>query len=173
MRFGNVLRRLYRARICLAFVALFAPSLASAQGPAPETAPPLFPGGGLLSYNSVFTSRGMSPDTSTSIPTTARPSFSHEGDINFTWGFFRNFDVTVLLPVVTNHFEVAGSPAVAGTGLGDTMLLVKYRFYRRDSERGTTQASLTIGPKVPTPRLPRPGFLIAREAFHKFLRSRH
>jgi hypothetical protein len=152
MRFGNVLRRLYRARICLAFVALFAPSLASAQGPAPETAPPLFPGGGLLSYNSVFTSRGMSPDTSTSIPTTARPSFSHEGDINFTWGFFRNFDVTVLLPVVTNHFEVAGSPAVAGTGLGDTMLLVKYRFYRRDSERGTTQASLTIGPKVPTGR---------------------
>src|SRR5437899_6512553 len=26
-------------------------------------------------------------------------------------------------------------------------LVVKYRFYRRDSERGTTQASVTFGPK--------------------------
>ena len=29
------------------------------------------------------------------------------------------------------------------------MLLVKYRFYRRDSPRGTTQASVTFGPKIP------------------------
>ena len=32
------------------------------------------------------------------------------------------------------------------------MVLVKYRFYRRDSERGTTQASVTLGPKIPTGR---------------------
>ena len=32
------------------------------------------------------------------------------------------------------------------------MVLVKYRFYRRDSERGTTQASVTFGPKIPTGR---------------------
>ncbi len=30
------------------------------------------------------------------------------------------------------------------------MLLVKYRFYRKDSARGTTQASVTLGPKIPT-----------------------
>ena len=32
------------------------------------------------------------------------------------------------------------------------MILVKYRFYRRDSSRGMTQASFTVGPKVPTGR---------------------
>ena len=32
------------------------------------------------------------------------------------------------------------------------MVLVKYRFYRRDSPRGTTQASVTFGPKIPTGR---------------------
>jgi hypothetical protein len=126
--------------------------MARAQGPAPETAPPLFPGGGLISYNSIFTTRGMSPDISVRVPITARPSLSHEGDFNFTWGFFRDFDVTVLVPIVTNHFNLSGSPTLAGTGLGDAMLLVKYRFYRRDSERGTTQASFTVGPKVPTGR---------------------
>ena len=45
-----------------------------------------------------------------------------------------------------------GAPTVGGTGLGDAMVLVKYRFYRRDSERGTTQASVTFGPKIPTGR---------------------
>ena len=123
---------------------------ASGQGPAPETAPPLFPGGGLISYNSVFTTRGLQSEPSTGISPTARPTFSHEGDFNFTWGFRKNFDFTLLVPVVTNHFSGAGGPAVAGTGLGDMLLLVKYRFYRKDSARGTTQASLTIGPKIPT-----------------------
>ncbi len=83
---------------------------------------------------------------------TARPTFSHEADINFTWGFYRDFDLTVLIPIVTNHFDRAATPAVEATGLGDAMLLVKYRFYRRDSPRGTTQASVTFGPKIPTGR---------------------
>jgi len=86
------------------------------------------------------------------IPATARPTFSHEGDFDFTWGFHRNFDLTVLVPVVTNHFDSGNAPAVGGTGLGDALVLVKYRFYRRDSERGTTQASITLGPKIPTGR---------------------
>jgi hypothetical protein len=132
------------ASLFLAFV-----STAGGQGPAPETAPPLFPGGGLVSYNSIFTTRSVLR-ASAGIPSTARPTFAHEGDFNFTWGFYRNFDLTILLPILTNHFEMAGTPSVGGTGLGDTMALVKYRFYRRDSPRGTTQASLTAGPKIPT-----------------------
>jgi hypothetical protein len=130
-------------------------STASAQGPAPETAPPLFPGGGLISYNSIFTTRGVVSNPFGNIPVTARPTFLHEGVFNFTWGFRRDFDLTVLLPVVTNHFEMPnanGNPKNRGTGLGDAILLVKYRFYRRDSKRGTTQASVTFGPKVPSGR---------------------
>jgi hypothetical protein len=125
-------------------------TVANGQGPAPETAPPLFPGGGLVSYNSVFTTRTLMPQTSGGIPPTALPTFSHEGDVNFTWGFYNDFDLTVLLPIVTNHYATAGTPTVGGTGLGDAMVLVKYRFYRRDSARGTTQASVTVGPKIPT-----------------------
>ena len=141
-------------RMCLVVLLLAfsgAPT-ARGQGSAPETAPPLFPGGGLISYNSIFTTRGLLPDSSASIPPTARPTFSHEGDFNFTWGFYRNFDLTILVPIVTNYFDSRSAPSVGGTGLGDAMVLVKYRFYRRDSQRGTTQASVTFGPKIPTGR---------------------
>jgi hypothetical protein len=140
------------ATVGLSLVSLLPTSAARAQGPAPETAPPLFPGGGLVSYNSVFTTRGPMPGIPGAIPVTAYPTFSHEGDFNFTWGFYHNFDLTVLVPIVTNHFDSGNAPAVGGTGLGDAMLLVKYRFYRRDSERGTTQASVMFGPKIPTGR---------------------
>jgi hypothetical protein len=140
------------ARVALLFLSLLRASATKAQGPAPETAPPLFPGGGLISYNSIFTTRSLMPGISGGIPVTAFPTFSHEGDFNFTWGFYRNFDLTVLVPVVTNHFDTGNAVAVGGTGLGDAMVLVKYRFYRRDSERGTTQASVTFGPKIQTGR---------------------
>jgi hypothetical protein len=133
----------------LSFAAILYVPAASGQGAAPETAPPLFPGGGLVSYSSTFTTRGLMPESPGSIPTTARPTFSHEGDFNFTWGFYRDFDLTVLVPIVTNRFDGV-APTVGGTGLGDMMALVKYRFYRRDSQRGTTQASITAGPKLPT-----------------------
>jgi hypothetical protein len=123
-------------------------SAATAQGPAPETAPPLFPGGGLVSYSSNFVTRGLMPVFN---PVTARPTLSHEGDFNFTWGFHPDFDLSVVIPVVTNHFD-AGTLSAGGTGLGDMLAVVKYRFYRRDSERGTTQASVTFGPKIPTGR---------------------
>lgn len=121
-----------------------------AQGASPETAPPIFPGGALVSYNSVFTTRSLMQSSSAGIPATALPTFSHQGTFNFTWGFYPNFDLTVLLPVVTNTYEAPGAPSVGGTALGDMMLLVKYRFYRHDSPRGTTQASVTAGPKLPT-----------------------
>jgi hypothetical protein len=138
--------------VALSFLSLLCASIAKAQGPAPETAPPLFPGGGLISYNSVFTTRALMPGISSGIPATAFPTFSHEAVFNYTWGFYRNFDLTVLVPVVTNHFDPGSRPAVGGTRLGDALLLVKYRFYRRDSKRGTTQASVTLGPKIPTGR---------------------
>jgi len=136
----------------LAFIVFLCVLTAKGQGAAPETAPPLFPGGALISYNSIFTTRGLTQGSSAKIPATARPTFAHEGDFNFTWGFHRNFDLTILVPIVTNHFQMIGTSTVGGTGLGDAMLLVKYRFYRRDSQRGTSQASFTLGPKIPTGR---------------------
>ncbi len=140
-----------RISILMTFVVALLVAQARAQGPAPETAPPLFPGGGLVSYNSIFTTRALTQGLSGNIPLTARPTFAHEGDFNFTWGFHHDFDLTILVPIVTNEFEMS-SVSASGTGLGDVMLLVKYRFYRRDSARGTTQASFTIGPKLPTGR---------------------
>jgi hypothetical protein len=126
---------------------------ARAQGASPETAATLFPGGALVSYNSVFATRAVFASSTGNMPSTARPTFSHEGLFNFTWGFHRDFAFAALLPIVTNHFDMntpAAHSTVGGTGLGDVILLMKYRFYRRDSERGTTQASVTIGPKLPT-----------------------
>ena len=138
-------RSLYVAAVMLAYV-----TNATAQGAAPETAPPLFPGGGLVSYSSVFTTRGLMPATSSGIPATAFPTFEHQGDFNFIWGFHPDLDLTVLLPIVTTRYEAQGAPTQGGTGIGDMMVLVKYRFYRRDSARGTTQASVTAGPKLPS-----------------------
>jgi len=78
----------------LSLVVLLSVSTARGQGPAPETAPPLFPGGGLIS-SVPFTTRGLVPQSLAGIPATARPTFAHEDGINFTWGFYRNFDLTI------------------------------------------------------------------------------
>jgi hypothetical protein len=128
-------------------VALVLQCTAEAQGPAPETAPPLFPKGALFSYSSDFLKRDLPPGND-ELSLTSQPTFSHHGNFVFTWGFYPNFDLTVGVPVVTNRFE--NQNEVGGTGIGDSLILVKYRFYRRDSERGTTQASITAGPKFPT-----------------------
>jgi hypothetical protein len=114
-----------------------------AQTPAPETAPPLFPKGALISYGSNFFSRNGDQ-----LSATSEPTFSHHGNFVFTWGFYPNFDLTVTAPIVTNRFE--NESEVGGTGFGDAIVLMKYRFFRRDSERGTTQASITVGPKFAT-----------------------
>lgn len=151
MRLQKLFRSLCGGCLSLSFVSVLCVSIARAQGAAPETAPPLFPGGGLISYNSVFTTRGLIPQAS-AIPATARPTFSHDADFNLTWGFHHDLDLTVLVPVVTNHFQMVGIARVGGTSIGDAIMLVKYRFYRRDGQRGTTQASVTGGLKVPTGR---------------------
>lgn len=151
MRFKNPLRHSCGQLAFLSVAMLVCLPSASGQGPAPETAPPLFPGGALVSYSSNFATRGLMTEALGSIPATARPTFAYEGDFNFTWGFYRDFDLTILVPIVTNHFDGV-APTAGGTGLGDTMALVKYRFYRRDSARGTTQASVTAGAKFPTGR---------------------
>src|SRR4029077_12400466 len=153
MKLGNLARHGKFMIAVLFVVSLMSIGPARAQGPAPETAPTLFPGGALVSYNSVFTTRGPIPDVTGGIPPTSRPTYSHDGIFNFTWGFYRNLDVNLVVPIVTNDFKMTGTsaePTVGGTGLGDIMLLVKYRFFRRDSKRGTTQASVTIGPKFPS-----------------------
>ena len=62
MKLQRVFRARYGNRALLSFVILLCTSTARAQGPAPETAPPLFPGGGLISYNSIFTTRGFMPE---------------------------------------------------------------------------------------------------------------
>lgn len=124
---------------------------AIAQGPSPETGATLFPGGALVSYNSVITTRGVTAGALSGPSATARPTFAHEALFTFSWGIRRNLELTAELPIATHHFDVPGSAIrMGGTGVGDLMLLLKYRFYRRDSERGTTQASLTFGPKLPT-----------------------
>lgn len=133
-------------------ILLFVP-VAKAQGAAPETAPPLFPGGELVSYSSNITTRGLMTESgSANVPATAQPTFEHEGTFNFTWGFHPDFDLSILVPIVTDHFRVPDTPTSGGTGFSDATALVKYRFYRQDSERGTTQASVTGGLKFPTGR---------------------
>lgn len=130
----------------LALLAAVFVAAAQAQGPAPETAPPLFPNGALVSYGSYFNTRGSTQNGS--IYPTSTPTFSHEGIFVFTWGFHPDFDLTVDVPIVTTRYN--SRPEVGGTGPGDLSALVKYRFYRHDSQRGTTQASVTAGPKLPT-----------------------
>lgn len=138
----------------LALVWAFLPVPARAQGPSPETAAPLFPGGALVSYGSTFITRPAFSSAGGIIPVTARPTLSYEGNFDFTWGFFPKFDLEVTAPLVTNHFAFSGAaqPEATGTGFGDALVLVKYRFYRRDSVRGTNQLSATFGPKLPTGR---------------------
>jgi hypothetical protein len=141
--------------VCLLALSSFYTPPARGQDPAPETGPTMFPGGGLVSFDSNFTTRGLISNPSEIIPQAARPTFSHAGSFIFRWGFYRNFDVTVWVPLITNHYEMPptnGNLINGGTGIGDVMVLVKYRFYRQDSERGTTQASVTFGPKLPTGR---------------------
>ena len=62
-----------------------------------------------MSYNSIFTTRSLMPELSSAIPSTALPTFSHEGDLNFTWGFYRDFDLTVLVPSSPIALTTAGT----------------------------------------------------------------
>src|SRR5260370_26792367 len=151
MGFRNARGRGRPRALGLVLLSVFA-STAGAQGPAPETAPPLFPGGDLISYNSVFTTPGPISSLSAYIPFTTRPTFSREGDFNFTWAFHRDFDLTVLVPVVTSHFEMpSGNPQSGGTGLGGWMVSLKNRLYPRWSKRGAPHTSPTVDPPLAPP----------------------
>jgi outer membrane putative beta-barrel porin/alpha-amylase len=120
------------------------------KAPLPKRLRHCFPAADSSLTTPSFTTRA--PGIAGGIPATARPTFSHEGGFNFTWGFRHDFDLTLIVPVITNHFDITHTSTSGGTGLGDSLVLVKYRFYRRDSPRGTTQASVTFGPKLPTGR---------------------
>jgi hypothetical protein len=96
------------------------------QGPAPETSAPMFPGGAFVSYNSVFAARESRP---------------HEGTISFAAGLRRDFQMSVQVPVITVD------TGRRRTAIGESILSLKYRFLRVDSDRGTTQASVSLGPR--------------------------
>lgn len=138
---------------CIWLVVFVVAAPAHAQGPTPETGATLFPGGAYVSYGSYFVSREVRDPAATAPGITARPTLEHRGQFVFTWGFRRDFHLAAMLPIVTTRFDApASSNTLGGTGLGDATILLKHRFYRRDSERGTTQASLLVGPKLPTGR---------------------
>ena len=111
-------------------IAVMMVAVVNAQGPAPETAPPLFPKGALVSYSSDFISRDL-PQNGDELSATSHPTFSHQGTFTFIWGFHPNFDLTINVPIVTNRFTTTNH-RLGGTSLGDSLVLVKYRFYRRD-----------------------------------------
>jgi len=151
---ADLLRRAvhFSAGLALVLGIAFFPSPALAQGSSPESAPTQFPGGAFVSYNSIFESRDLVPGTfADPASPTARPTFTHTGIFRLAWSMWTNWEVMAEIPIVTRHLDTAAT-TVGGTGLGDAALLVKYRFLRRDSKRGTTQLSFTAGPKLPTGR---------------------
>jgi hypothetical protein len=114
----------------------------------------MFPGGGYVSYGSYFTSREVLIPGATSPGATARPTLGHRGQFYFSWGFRRDYTLIAAVPVVTTRWSPPSGQGstLGGTGLGDVLLLLKHRFIRLDSPRGTTQLSVSIGPKFPTGR---------------------
>lgn len=148
-----LVRETTRAMVLLGVFGMMA-SPGRAQGPTPETGNTIFPGGGLVSYGADFFSRKPPPGL-TSIPPTILPTTEASQPVQLSWGIRRDLELIAVISIETNHLNLGGPPPelrVGGTGLGDSLLLIKYRFLRRDSERGTTQASVTFGPKLPTGR---------------------
>jgi hypothetical protein len=128
-----------------------------AQGPTPETANTIFPGGGLVSYGADFIFRKAPAPTSITggIPPTVSPTLEAMQPFVFSWGIRRDLELTAMTSITTNRLDfLDATPQIrtGGSGLGDSLVLLKYRFLRRDSERGTTQASVMLGPKLPTGR---------------------
>ena len=125
-----------------------------AQGPTPETGNTIFPGGAMASYGADLVFR-KSPPGATTIPATILPTTGISQPLQFGWGIRRDLELSAITSIATNRLSLPGAVPgghVGGSGLGDSLLLVKYRFVRRDSERGTTQASVAFGPKLPTGR---------------------
>ena len=120
----------------------------AAQGPMPEEGATLFPNGALFSYSSVLTMGRLKQQGEVDLAN-AEPTFAHEIPLTFSWSFRRDLQLSAVLPIVNRRLEVSGN-TLSATGLGDALVSLKYRFLRLDSERGTTQASFSFGPKLPT-----------------------
>lgn len=122
---------------------------AMAQGPMPEDGATLFPHGAFISYSSIFTSNGFVSGAMPRIDGVIHPTFEHEIPLTASWSFRRDFQLTTVVPFVHRQWNVNDSEQSA-TGMGDMSFSLKYRFLRLDSPRGTTQASFSAGPKLPT-----------------------
>ena len=122
---------------------------AAAQGPMPEEGATLFPKGALVSYSSILTSRRFLAKPADGSSTTVHPTFEHEVPLTFSWSFRRDLQFTATAPIVHRSADLPAGK-LSSTGFGDALITMKYRFLRLDSERGTTQASFTFGPKLPT-----------------------
>jgi hypothetical protein len=101
-----------------------------AQGPTPESAAPIFPSGAYVSYNSVIGARESTP---------------HEGVVGFAAGLRRDLQLSAQIPLTTSD-----SDGKRQTAIGDSIVALKYRFLRFDSDRGTTQVSVSAGPRFPS-----------------------
>jgi hypothetical protein len=115
------------------------------QGPSPETAPPVFPGGAYVSYNSIVGARDSRP---------------HEGLIALAAGLRRDLQLSVQSAVVTME-----SNRDRKTEIGDSIISLKYRFLRLDSSRGTTQWSAAAGPRLGSPTSGSPADLYLNTCF--------
>jgi hypothetical protein len=122
-------------------------AMAWSQGPTPETGNTIFPGGAMLSYGVESIFRTAPEGTRGTTPSGIRPTFELRQPFRLSLGVRRDFELTAMGVVATNHLDGSG-----GTGFGDTLVLLKYRFLRLDSPRGTTQASIAAGAKFATGR---------------------
>jgi hypothetical protein len=141
-------------RVALYALLTMAAARGWSQGPTPETGNTIFPSGGLASYSVDFVSR-KAPAAVISIMPTTFPTSGISQPLVLNWGFHRDFELTAMTSIDTSRLNLSSPTSdlrVGGSGLGDSLILVKYRFLRRDSPRGTTQVSLMIGPKLPTGR---------------------
>ena len=130
------------ALLAVAMLAVATSGSALAQGPMPEEAATLFPAGALASYSSVFTNGRLTEGAGAEAPgATLHPTFQHEIPLILSWSFRRDLQFTAVLPIVTRRVDLPGGN-LGGTGLGDALVSLKYRFLRLDSERGTTQLAV-------------------------------
>jgi hypothetical protein len=81
--------------------------------------------------------------------TFSEPTLEHEMPLTFSWSFRRDLQFTAVAPILHRSLE-SPDETISATGLGDAVVTMKCRFLRLDSERGTTQSSVTFGPKLPT-----------------------
>jgi len=74
--------------------------------------------------------------------------------LTLVYGLTRDLTLGVTLPILERRLRFNAPSGerrtIAADGLGDLTLVGAYRLYRRDVERGTTQASFLGGLKLPT-----------------------